>query len=279
MRPHGRVVRMLGPEVPQLRPVELAGEACAQQLVAKIVAQVPGHDLEPDQAVGGPPGLGLVAEQDELGRQQLGVGLQIGVHAGGVGLVDRLHLGREHLEITLGGAVEPQRAQEFVGLDAGLAHHGREPRLPDPALQLQLPEPVLRVDVAHGEGAVLGRLGEDVGDRMGVADHLHRRIEAGNLLIAVVGGEREPGARARRQQHAEQHQRAGRRAVGSKSPECDALPPTCPVEGGGTHHESPSAITGPCSSSSGAGGRSLGSGYADILIGLPAIFTSPATGS
>ena len=183
---------MLGPEVLQLCPVELAGEACAQQLVAKIVAQVPGHDLEPDQAVGRPPGLGLVAEQNELRRQQLGVGLQIGVHAGGVSLVDRLHLGLQHLEVALGDAVEAQRAQEPVGLDGGLAHHRREPRLADPALQLKLPEPVLRVDVAHGEGAVLGRSGKDVGDRVGVADYLHRRIEACNLLVTVIGGEREP---------------------------------------------------------------------------------------
>ena len=251
---------MLGPEVLQLRPVELAGEACAQQLVAKIVAQVPGHDLEPDQAVGGPPGLGLVAEQNELRRQQLGVGLQIGVHAGGVGLVDRLHLGRELLEVALGDAVETQRAQEPVGLDAGLAHHRREPRLADPALQLKLPEPVLRVDVAHGEGAVLRRLGKDVRDRVGVADYVHRLVEAGDFCGVVVGGEREPRARACREQYPEQRQCAGRRAVRPKLPECDALPPTRPVKGRGAHHESPSTIACRCWSSSGAGGRSVGSG-------------------
>ena len=232
----------------------------AEQLVGEVVAQVPGHDLEPDQAVGGPPGLRLMAEQDELGRQQLGVGLQIGVHAGGIGPVDRLHLGREHREVALGDAVEAQRAQEPVGLDGGLAHHRREPRLADPALQLKLPEPVLRVDVAHGEGAVLRRLGIDVGDRMGVADHLHRRIEAGDLRNVVVGGQREPGARARREQYPEQRQRAGRRAIRPESPECDALPPPIPVQEGGAHHESPSTIACRCWSSSGAGGRSVGSG-------------------
>ena len=68
VRPHGGVVGMLGPEVLQLRPVELAGEARAQQLVLEVIAEVPGHDLEPDEAVGGPPGLGLVAEQLELER-------------------------------------------------------------------------------------------------------------------------------------------------------------------------------------------------------------------
>ena len=249
---------MLGPEVLQLRPVELAGKARAQQLVGEVVAQIPGHDLEPDEAVGGPPGLGLVAEKLEFERQQFRAGLQVGVHALGIGLVDRLRFLREQLEVALGDAVDAERAQELVRLDRRLAHHLGKPRLADPALHLKLPEPVLRVDVAHGEGAVLGRLRVDVGDRMGVAYDLHRRIEALDLLGPVVGGEREPGAH--RQQQRKQCRSAEGRAVGPQSPEADVPPPPHPVRGRGAHQASPSTIACRCSSSSGAGGRSAGSG-------------------
>ena len=94
-------------------------------------------------------------------------GLQVGVHAGGIGLVDRLCVGLEHLEVALGDAVEAERAQEPVGLDGRLAHHLREPRLADPALHLELPEPVLRMDVAHGEGAVLWAIAQRCGGSRG----------------------------------------------------------------------------------------------------------------
>ena len=255
---------MLGPEVLQLRPVELAGEARAQQLVLEIVAEVPGHHLEPDEAVGGPPGLGLMAEQLELERQQLGAGLQIGVHTRRIGLVDRLRLGRKPLEIPLGDTVDAERSQELVRLDGGLADDLRKPRLADPALHLHLPEPVLRVDVAHGKRAVPRRLGIDVGDRVRVADDLHRRIEARDLLGPVVGGEREPRAGAcgkqQRKQQRKQRRGAERRAVRSQSPEAEAPPPASPAGSCGAHHASPSTIARRCSSGSGAGGRSAGSG-------------------
>ena len=135
-----------------------------------------------------------MAEQLELERQQRRAGLQIGIHAGGIGPVDRLHLGGERLEIALGHPIDTEGAQELVGGQAGLADQLGKPGLADPPLHLKLPEPILRVDVAHGEGAVPGRLGVDVGDGMGVADDLHRRVEARDRLAAVVGGQREPGA-------------------------------------------------------------------------------------
>ena len=260
MRPRRRIVGMLGPEVLQLRPVERAGEARAAHLVLEVVAQVPGHHLEPDQAVGGPPGLGLVAEQNELRRQQAGAGLQIGVHALGIGLEDRLRVGREHLEVPLGDTVDAERAQELVRLDGGLAHDLRKPRLADPALHLQLPEPVLRVDVAHGEGGVPRRARIDVRDRMRVADDLHGCIEARHLLGAIVGGKREPRAGAHSQQQRKQREGAERRAVRSQSPEAEPLPPASPAEGRGAHHASPSTIARRCWSSAGADGRSVGSG-------------------
>ena len=208
-----------------------------------------------------------MAEQQELRRHQAGVGLQIGVHAGGIGPVDRLRLGREPLEVALGDAIEAEGTQEPVGLEAGRAHHLGEARRADPALHLQLPEPVLRVDVAHGEGAVPGRLCVDVRDRMGVAHDLYRRVEAGDALAPVVGGQRDPGAGADREQHAQQHERAGAGATGPEPPEPSApsvrdAPPHLPASGRGAHgaHDlSPSTMDVRCSSSSGAGGRTSGS--------------------
>ena len=252
------IVRMLGPEVLELRRIQPSGEARPQHLVAEIVAEVPGHHLEPDQAVGRTPGLGLVAEQQELRRQQAGAGLQIGVHTRRVGRVDRLRLRRERLDIALGDPVDAERAQEPVGLEAGLAHHLRQPRLADPALHLQLPEPVLRVHVAHGEGAVPGRLRVDVRDRMGVAHDLHRRVEARDRLGPVIGGEREPGAGAHGQQQREQHKGADASAIGPEPPEPGA-PARGPARSRGAHCASPSRIAARCSSSAGAGGRSGGS--------------------
>ena len=68
VRPGLRVVGMLGPEILKLCPVDPVGEARAQQLVPEVVAEVPGHELEPDQAVGGSPGLGLMPEKLKFQR-------------------------------------------------------------------------------------------------------------------------------------------------------------------------------------------------------------------
>ena len=166
--------------------VKATGEPGTKEFVLEIIAEVPRHHLEPDQAVGGPPRFGLVPEHHELQRKQPGSGLQIGVHTGGIGLVDRPRLGRKHREVTLGDPIDAQRPEEPVRIEGTVAEDLGEPRRTDPTLHFHLPEPILCVDEAHREGAVPRRLCIDVRDCMGIADNLHGSVEPGHALGAVI---------------------------------------------------------------------------------------------
>ena len=119
-----------------------------------IVSQGPCHELEPDEAVGRPPGFGFVAEQLKLQRQHAGPGLEVGIHAGCIGLVDLPGRGRQFPEIAFRDPVHAKCPHQKVGLEARLPHQFGESPGADPALQLHLPKPVLGVGVPHGESAV-----------------------------------------------------------------------------------------------------------------------------
>ena len=68
--------------------------------------------------------------------------------------------------------------------------------MPDAALELHLPQPILRVHIAEAEQGVglVGR--EDVRDGVGVADDVDRRRDAGGGLRAGDLGQRAPQVEA-----------------------------------------------------------------------------------
>ncbi len=108
---------------------------------------------------------------------QRGLRGEEGVHARRVGLEVRARRGVHLRDDALGLARDAERAHELVDLEGALAEEFRELPVGHAALELHLPQPILRVGVAHGEPAVALALREDVRHALPVAHDLHRRRE------------------------------------------------------------------------------------------------------
>ena len=159
-------------------------QAHAQQFVAPVAAQVPGHHLDPADRVDGRPGLGPHAGEPELRRQHR-IGGEEGVDAGGVGLEQPHRFAVQHAQVRLRRAAHAERAQEPVGLqparadDFGQAAGGHAPA------HFHLPEAVLRVHEAEREARILQAGREDVRNAVAVAQDLDRAAEAGEADLAL----------------------------------------------------------------------------------------------
>ena len=73
------------PELIDLLRREMRGELGALQFGMPVAGQLHRHQLAPDQAVGGPPGFRLVAQQYEFRRQRAAVSLKPGIYPLGIG--------------------------------------------------------------------------------------------------------------------------------------------------------------------------------------------------
>ena len=143
----------------------------------RLVRELQRHQLDGDDAVGRLPRLGPMPQQQELRRQprleQPGAARHEGVDAARVGLERRACAsGGSAAKRALGVAVEVERAQEHVGGEGALAEDLRQAALAGAALQLHLPQPVLRVHEAERDVEVVDGLGEDVRHALAVAHHL-----------------------------------------------------------------------------------------------------------
>jgi hypothetical protein len=160
-------------ELVQARVEQRLRQAQAQELAAPVAAEVPGHHLHPAERVGRRPRLGVDARHPELDRQHRLRG-EKRVHACGVGFEQPPRFGVEVLEVCFGGAPDADRAQEPVGFERALAEGLREaPRCGAP-VDLHLPEPVLRVDVAQRVNRIGEALRRDVRHAVAIAQDLDR---------------------------------------------------------------------------------------------------------
>ena len=119
----------------------------------RLVLRSQRHHLDGDDAVGGRHGSGAWRSSRNSGGRRGSnrpIGrVDVGVDAAGVGLERPARLGRQRRQRALGVAVEVERAQEYVGGEGALAEHLRQAALAGAALQLHLPQPVLRVHEAR----------------------------------------------------------------------------------------------------------------------------------
>ena len=177
------------------------------QVARPLAAEVEGHHLGPHHGIGRRPGLGLEAENQELGRERPDPRVEPGIDPVDVGVEPAP---RARCEVREGGRRAPMEAEhpeQPVGSEGGCAQHLRESPGPDPAVHLHLPQPVLRVDVAEGEEGVVLAPGEDVRDAVPVAHHLHRGGETVRGALAVDRRERpaQPQVPARGSRGGEDH--------------------------------------------------------------------------
>ncbi len=188
-----RIRRILRPDVGDLLVREPRAEPRAQQLVLVVGAEVERHHPQPDQAVGGGPGLDLmVPENQELGRQRPAPALQVSVDAGGIGLEPGPRRGAQVLEARGRPPVEPERAHEAVGRQRRPAHDLGQAPGADPPLELHLPEPVLGVDEAEGEDRILQARRLDMRDRPLIAHDRDRRSQPLDPDLAIELRQRLP---------------------------------------------------------------------------------------
>ena len=128
------------------------------------------------------------------------------VHAGDVRVHLLLRPVRRRRPRRARGAAEADRAQKTILRQRRRAQHLRQPAVSDAALQLHLPQPILRVHVAEAEERVRLVRREDVRDGVGVADDVDRRRDAGDRRRAGDLGQRaaQVDAAARRRNRRQQ---------------------------------------------------------------------------
>ena len=189
---------------------DLAREPEPQQLGAPVAVEAERHQLGPHQQIGRPPRLGLVGaarqqlDQGELEAELLVVVGDPGVHAGGIGVDDGAHGGRQCVQALGRAAIDAKPAHGAVGVDQARADQPRrqqlrQPALAEPAQELHLPEAVLGMDVAQAERGILDRARDDVRHGVLVAQDLDRRLEARGFDMAgcTAAAPRAPGRRRR----------------------------------------------------------------------------------
>src|SRR5439155_15778052 len=91
----------------------------------------------------------------------------------------------QRLPCGVRGAAEADGAQESILRNRGDAEDLRQPALPDPPLELHLPQSVLGMDVSEAEERIEPGAREDVRDRVGVANDFDWRRNAGDRYVAV----------------------------------------------------------------------------------------------
>ncbi len=153
---HRRILGILREQHLQILGRKMQQQPRAENLAAEIAGELQIHELAPDERVRGPPLLGRRADQVILGRKRALPRRQVRVDAVGVGRERRLHFGRQHRELRLGGAVEAERAHGAVDAERARAQHFRQsPRAIAPH-HVHREEPLLRVQKSQREiGVVL----------------------------------------------------------------------------------------------------------------------------
>ena len=217
---HRGVGRVCGEEAGGPFGAQQVDQAGAQRFLAPVAREMQRHHLQPGDAVGRPPGLGIVGQQQgEFGRQGALVAGDIGVDAGGIGLQCRQGLRIECGDTLLCRPVEPQGAQETVEGQGRGAQHLRKAPLGRAALLFHLEQAVLGMGESQAEVGVLGRFGQDVGDAPGTAQDLDRcgRSVQGDRAVDRRHRPAQPARQDARAQHQEQQGEAERAPKNSKA--------------------------------------------------------------
>ena len=173
-----------------IRP-ELLEQTGAQDLEPEVLRQLIGLKLPDDERIGRLPRFGMIAGEEEFGRERVLVAVEEGVDAVGIGREAFLRPRRKRGEARLGLAVEADGANELVDAEKFGALDFGHPSLTDPAQDLHLEHPLARMRVAERPRGVVHRGGEDVRNAEVVAPDANLRRKAGQLLDA---GSRRHGA-------------------------------------------------------------------------------------
>ena len=149
-----------------------------------ITRQAQGHQLAPDQAVGGSPGFRRMTKCQEFDGARPGGIVDPGVDPVGIGLQTALQFGRRGLRLRFGQPVDSQPTHVAVHVEGRRAQHFRQPPSPRAAHQFHLEEPVLGMDETEGEKGAVPVVGADARHAMAVAGDRHRRRKPRELQAA-----------------------------------------------------------------------------------------------
>src|SRR5205807_7939940 len=133
----------------------------------------------------------------EFGRQRATFAKK-GVHAGDVGVYVAFRALRQPIPGGARRAAEPYCAKKTILWDSRRAEDLGQAAVADAALKLHLPETILRVDVAEAEERVTFLAGEDVRNRVAIADDRYRGGDSRHRCVAGHHRQRAPkeGVRA-----------------------------------------------------------------------------------
>ena len=155
-----------------------------------VLAELQTHQLAPDHRVGGPPRLGIVAQNQELRRQSALVAREERIDPIGIGLKIGLGLRAKRGEAAFRKAIEAQGADEPVDPDEVGAGDLGQPSLSGAALDFHLIQPLARVDIAERPRRVVHRRREDMRDGVAVAVDPHLAAQSRQVRRAAVVGHR-----------------------------------------------------------------------------------------
>jgi hypothetical protein len=196
----GRLVARVGrQQFVDTRHRQLQRQPHAQQFVAPVAAQVPGHHDRPGHAVLRRPRHGRHAEDQELRRPGFQALRQEGVDAFGVGQHRVARRALRLRPLRRRRLTDLQRTQEAVAVQRAGAEGLGEPAAADALVRLELPEPVLRMHEAQRIGRVVFVRGADGGNAVGVALDAHLACQARRAQVAV--GLRQHAPRIHRGSH------------------------------------------------------------------------------
>ncbi len=137
--------------------------------------------------VGRVPGSGCVAEQLELDRQPRSHLFGPTVDAGGQRDEHLSHVGRDRLPGGIANRAHAKRSHFAVAGQEAAAENLGQLAADQPPLVVELPEPLLRHDVAQAEEEIGLVVRRDVGDSPGIAPNLDRRADRPGDLVAAAG--------------------------------------------------------------------------------------------
>ncbi len=140
-----------------------------EQLAPPTIGQGAIHLETGQQAIAGGPGTRIVAQQRELQRQSVAMGVDEVIHAARKGCQDGSLLGHEGSFLRLCDAAQVHAAGFAIRLERGLAYDLRQFSGRAAAQSVHLPQPILGHRVALQENRVFPRSGLNVRDALGIA--------------------------------------------------------------------------------------------------------------
>jgi hypothetical protein len=164
---------------------EFADECRAQQFHIEIGGQAPAHILGKDERVQGLPRFGGVSQNGELERQTIFVLRDERIHTARVRFQNMARLIAQMAQIIFGGARQADRAQQTIGVERDRTKDFCEFAMRQPAIQLHLPQAILRVNVPLRENEIVLILRVKVRHAPFIAQHLDRRLQTGETQDAA----------------------------------------------------------------------------------------------